>query len=83
MAEIKRTIILKMIEKDSPNLKQTIPILVILTIELMIGLCLQVKKMKRVKQEKGFTWELEIYYSVVCISFFSFSLFIEIFEIVY
>ena len=46
----------------------------------MIGLCLQVKKMKRVKQEKGFTWELEIYYSVVCISFFSFSLFIEIFE---
>ena len=68
-----------MIEKDSSNLQQTIPILVILTIEFMIGLCLQIKKIRRVKQEKAFTWELEIYYSVVCISFFSFSVCIEIF----
>ena len=69
-----------MIEEDSADLKQTIPILVILTIEFMIGLPLQVNKIKRVKQKKAFTWELEIYHSVVCISFFSFSLCIEIFD---
>ena len=69
-----------MIEKDSLNLKPTIPILVILTFEFIIGCCLQVKKIKRVKQEKAFTWELEMYHSIVCISFFSFSVGIEIFE---
>ena len=46
----------------------------------MIGLYLQVKKIKRVKQEKSFTWEIEIYQSFVCIFFFGFSVFIEIFE---
>ena len=69
-----------MIETDNPNLKPTIPILIILTIEFMIGLYLQVKKIKRVKQEKAFTWEIEIYQSIVCIFFFGFSVFIEIFE---
>ena len=54
--------------------------LIILTIEFMIGLYLQVKKIKRVKQEKSFTWEIEIYQSTVCIFFFGFSVFIEIFE---
>jgi len=46
----------------------------------MIGLYLQVKKIKRVKQEKAFTWEIEIYQSIVCIFFFGFSVCIEIFE---
>ena len=54
--------------------------IVILTIELMIGVSLQLRKIKRVKQEKAFTWELEIYHSIICISFFGFEIFVEILE---
>ena len=69
-----------MITKDISNSKSATETIVILAIAFIIGLYIQIKKIKRVKQEKAFTWELEIYHSAVCITYFSFHLFIEILE---
>ena len=69
-----------MIKTDISNSKSAIETIVILAIAFIIGLYVQIKKIKRVKQEKAFTWELEIYHSAVCITYFSFHLFIEILE---
>ena len=67
-------------EQYNSNSGMAIITRIILTIEFVIGLYVQLKKINRVKQEKAFTWELEIYHSVVCIAYFSFSIFIEILE---
>ena len=70
----------KMMERSDPSPEMAIAIIVILIIEFVIGFYVQVKKIKRVKQEKNVTWELEIYHSVVCTIYFSFSIFVEIVE---
>ena len=67
-------------ERSDPSPEMAIAIIVILIIAFVIGFYVQVKKIKRVKQEKNVTWELEIYHSVVCIIYFSFSIFVEIVE---
>ena len=69
-----------MIKIENSNSDMTIALIFILTFELVIGVYLQVKKLKRVRQEKAFTWELEVYHSIVCIAFFSFSVLIEVLE---
>ena len=46
----------------------SITIIIILTLEFIIGFYLQTKKIKRVQQERGVSWEIEIYHSVICIT---------------
>ena len=70
-----------MIEKNDATPEMAIVIIIILTVEFVIGLYVQIRKIKRVKQEKAVTWELEIYHSVVCTTYFSFSIFVEIVEL--
>ena len=80
MDEFREEFILTARQLTKSNLASEVTKIVILTIELIIGLSLQVRKIKRVKQEKAFTWELEIYHSIICLVFFSFELFVEILE---
>ena len=40
--------------------------LILLSIELLLGFYINIRKIKRVLKEKHITWELEIYHSVVC-----------------
>ena len=44
-------------------------VLVLLEIELLLGIYLNVKKIKRVKKDKQITWELEFYHSIICITY--------------
>ena len=70
-----------MLEDHDSNTAVAIAIISTLILEYAIGFYIQVKKIKRVKQEKAVTWELEIYHSIVCIFHFWFCIFVEILEL--
>ena len=52
---------------------------VILSVLLVLGLYLQIRIIIVSKQEKGITWKLDIYHSVMINVYFSFRIFFEIF----
>ena len=51
---------------------------IILTLEFLIGFYLQTKKIKRVKQERAVSWEIEIYHSIVCMTHFGLVIMLNI-----
>ena len=71
----------KMFKNLDSDTLAVIAIISTLTVEYVIGFYIQVKKIKRVKQQKAVTWELEIYHSIVCIFHFWFCIFVEILEL--
>ena len=54
--------------------------LILLSIELVVGLIINIKKIKSVNAKKLITWELEIYHSVTCILYFIVSTIVDIIE---
>ena len=52
-------------------------------IQLLIGIYINFKKMNVAKKKKEITWELEIYYSVACIIYFTLVTIIDIFNYTY
>lgn len=56
--------------------------LTILVVEIIIGFYFHLKKVQMVKLKKEFTWELEIYNSVVCVIHFTFITNLDVVEYV-
>ena len=55
-------------------------VLVLLGIELLLGVYLHVRKIKRVKKEKEITCELEIYHSITSITYLGLCIIIDVLE---
>ena len=55
-------------------------ILILLSIEGLMGFGINIKKIQRVRVTKQITWELEIYSSVICMIYFTLVTFLDIFE---
>ena len=56
--------------------------LILLAIELIVGLVINIKKIKAVKSKKDISWELEIYHSVTLITYLTVCAFLDIMEYV-
>ena len=54
--------------------------LVLIGTELLLGIYLHVRKIKRVKNEKEITWELEFYHSITCITFLTVSTILDVLD---
>ena len=54
--------------------------LVLIGIELLLGIYLHARKIKRVKNEKEITWELEFYHSITCITSLGVSTILDVLD---
>ena len=65
-------------EKQNIHISQVVLYIVFVSIVFVIGMFLQIKIIKRARQEKPVTWKTEIFHSIVMIIHFSIVLFLEV-----
>ena len=65
-------------EEQNIHISQVVLHIVFVSILLVIGMPLQIKIIKRARQEKQVTWKTEIFHSIVLIIHFSFILIVDV-----
>ena len=55
-------------------------ILILMTLEVIVGIMINIEKIKKVRIDKHITWELEIYSSVICIIYITMCLTFDVME---